>query len=284
MLKANLSILLGLFFVCVAAAQDKKETDKWDVSNPKGDFNYKDHKFSTTEGTWMNLDVSPDGKTIVFDLLGDIYSISISGGNANVLRTGIPFEVQPHFSPDGSKILFTSDAGGGDNIWIMNADGSDAKQITKENFRLLNNSTWMPDGNSFVARKHFTSGRSLGAGEMWQYHITGGAGLQLTKKKNSQQDVNEPSISPDGRYLYYSEDMYSGGFFSIQQRSKQANLCHQTLRFSNWKNNTNYRRTRWRFTSSNIKRRKKTRFYQKSSHKICFISTRFTNWRRMAVI
>ncbi len=217
MLRTNLSVLLGLFFSCILVAQDKTDTEKWDVSNPTGDFNYKDHKFTTTEGTWMNLDVSPDGKTIVFDMLGDIYSVPISGGNAKVLRTGIPFEVQPHFSPDGSKILFTSDAGGGDNIWVMNADGSDAKQITKESFRLLNNSTWMPDGNSFVARKHFTSGRSLGAGEIWQYHITGGSGLQLTKKKNDQQDVNEPSVSPDGRYLYYSEDMYAGGFFQYNK-------------------------------------------------------------------
>ncbi|MCH2194985.1 amidohydrolase family protein [Kordia sp.] len=217
MLRTNFLVLYGLLFVCTLFAQDKKNTDRWDVSNPKGGFNYKDHSFTTNEGTWMNLDVSPDGKTIVFDMMGDIYSIPISGGTAKTLRTGIPFEIQPHFSPDGSKILFTSDAGGGDNIWIMNADGSDAKQITKESFRLLNNSTWMPDGNSFIARKHFTSQRSLGAGEMWQYHITGGSGLQLTKKKNEQQDVNEPSVSPDGRYLYYSEDVYPGGSFQYNK-------------------------------------------------------------------
>ncbi|PTX62083.1 imidazolonepropionase-like amidohydrolase [Kordia periserrulae] len=217
MLKTNLFALLGLFLMCTTFAQDKKTTEKWDVSNPTGDFNYKDHSFTTNEGTWMNLDVSPDGKMIVFDMMGDIYTIPISGGTAKALRTGIPFEIQPHFSPDGTKILFTSDAGGGDNIWVMNADGSDAKQITKENFRLLNNSTWMPDGNSFVARKHFTSTRSLGAGEMWQYHITGGSGLQLTKRKNAQQDVNEPSISPDGKYLYYSEDVYPGGSFQYNK-------------------------------------------------------------------
>ena len=72
------------------------------------------------------------------------------------------------------KYLFTSDAGGGDNIWVMKADGTEAKQITKESFRLLNNGVWSADGNYFIARKHFTSSRSLGAGEMWMYHITGG--------------------------------------------------------------------------------------------------------------
>ena len=215
-----ITLLLGIFLIAPIQAQnktDKKKKSTWSVANPGKDFNYKTHSFTTNEGTWMNLDVSPDGQTIVFDMLGDIYTLPISGGTATAIRTGIPFEVQPRFSPDGRKISFTSDAGGGDNIWVMNADGSGAKQVTKEKFRLLNNAVWMPDGNYLVARKHFTSTRSLGAGEMWQYHITGGSGLQITKRKNDQQDVNEPFISSDGNYLYYSEDMYPGGFFQYNK-------------------------------------------------------------------
>ncbi|WP_458309119.1 amidohydrolase family protein [Croceiramulus getboli] len=195
----------------------KTEDTSWDVNNPGNDFKLKTHRFTTDEGTWMNLDVSPDGSTVVFDLLGDIYSLPINGGQAKLLRGGLSFDVQPRFSPDGSRIAFTSDAGGGDNVWAMNADGSDAKQITKEDFRLLNNAVWTPDGDYLIARKHFTSGRSLGAGELWQYHITGGSGLQLTERKNDQQDVNEPSVSPDGRYVYYSEDMYPGGSFQYNK-------------------------------------------------------------------
>jgi imidazolonepropionase-like amidohydrolase/Tol biopolymer transport system component len=175
--------------------------------------NSKQISFSVTEGTWMNLDVSPDGTTIVFDMLGDIYSIPITGGKARVLQSGPAWQVQPRFSPDGKTILFTSDAGGGDNVWFMDADGSNARQITREDFRLLNNAVWMPDGEYFVARKHFTGTRSLGAGEMWMYHRSGGTGLQLTQRKNDQQDVNEPNVSPDGRYVYYSEDVYAGGQF-----------------------------------------------------------------------
>ena len=87
--------------------------------------------------------------------------MSITGGEAILLREGHAFEVQPRFSPDGSMISFTSDAGGGDNIWVMDADGSHAYQVTKEKFRLLNNAVWTPDGNFLVARKHFTSGRSF---------------------------------------------------------------------------------------------------------------------------
>lgn len=201
-----------------AQKNDKKEESKWDVSNPyPNDWNFKTVNLETNEGTWMNLDVSPDGESIVFDLLGDIYKIPAEGGKATILRTGIPYEIQPRFSPDGSKISFTSDAGGGDNIWIMDSDGKNAKQITEEKFRLLNNAVWTPNGNSVIARKHFTSGRSMGAGEMWQYHIAANGGLQITERKNDQQDVNEPSITSDGKYLFYSEDMYPGGSFQYNK-------------------------------------------------------------------
>ncbi len=193
----------------------KKDEKKWDVANPPGTF--KEVEFLTSEGTFMNLDVSQDGKEIVFDLLGDIFTIPFSGGEATLLRGGHDFEVQPRFSPDGKKISFTSDAGGGDNIWVMNRDGSGPKQVTKEDFRLLNNAVWTPDGNYLIARKHFTSRRSLGAGELWIYHFSGGEGIQLTKRKNDQQDLGEPSISPDGRYIYYSEDVYPGGVFQYNK-------------------------------------------------------------------
>jgi len=200
-----------------AVAQDKKPADdkKWNVATPHGSF--KKIEITTSEGTWMNLDISPDGKEIIFDLLGDIYSLPVTGGEAKLLSGGHPFEVQPRFSPDGKFISFTSDREGGDNIWIMNRDGSNAHSVTKENFRLLNNASWSPDGQYLIARKHFTSTRSLGAGEMWAYHIAGGSGIQLTKRKNDQQDAGEPNVSPDGRYVYFSEDMSGGSSFEYNK-------------------------------------------------------------------
>ena len=119
MIKRFSLVFLGMLLCSIAFSQDKKDDKddkKWDVNDPKGEgWNWKDVNFTTDEGTWMNLDVSPDGKTVVFDMLGDIYQMPISGGKATALRTGVAWEVQPRFSPDGSKISFTSDAGGGDS-------------------------------------------------------------------------------------------------------------------------------------------------------------------------
>ena len=203
----------------LAVAQDTKpatpDPKKWQVEAAHGPA--KEVSFTTTEGTWMNLDVSPDGKEIVFDLLGDIYSMPVTGGNARLLAGGRAYEVQPRYSPDGKSIAYTSDRDGADNIWLMNRDGSNAHSVTKENFRLLNNASWSPDGQYIIARKHFTATRSLGAGEMWAYHIAGGTGIQLTKRKNDQQDAGEPNVSPDGRYVYFSEDMSGGNLFEYNK-------------------------------------------------------------------
>jgi tricorn protease-like protein len=133
-----------------AAADDK--APKWDVAAPPG-LTLRQINIDTDEGSWMNLDVSPDGKTITFDLLGDIYVIPVTGGTPTRIAEGLPFETQPRFSPDGNRIAFTSDRGGGDNIWIMNRDGSDKRQLSKEDFRLLNQPSWSPDGRSIAAGK-----------------------------------------------------------------------------------------------------------------------------------
>jgi imidazolonepropionase-like amidohydrolase/Tol biopolymer transport system component len=201
--------------ITAEGAAEKKEDKKWDVNNPPGPRH--DVAIDTTDGTWMSVDVSPDGRDIVFDLLGDIYTIPMAGGEARSLTSGIAWDMQPRYSPNGKWIAFTSDRAGGDNIWIMNRDGSNAQQVTKETFRLLNSPSWSPDSEYIVARKHFTAERSLGAGEMWLYHRSGGDGLQLTKKRNDQKDSGEPAFSPDNRYLYWSEDSTPGAVFAYSK-------------------------------------------------------------------
>lgn len=215
MMKRHTLILLALMLCQQTFAQQKTDSKAWNVEKPGGPS--KVVSFTTNEGTWMNLDVSPDGKEIVFDLLGDIYKMPFEGGIATLLSGGLAFDVQPRFSPDGKYISFTSDREGGDNIWVMKNDGTNKHSVTKETFRLLNNAVWTSDSQYLIARKHFTNTRSLGAGEMWMYHISGGEGVQLTKRKNDQQDAGEPEISPDGKYLYYSEDVSPGPYFQYNK-------------------------------------------------------------------
>ncbi|MBK7145227.1 MAG: PD40 domain-containing protein [Xanthomonadales bacterium] len=210
-----LALACALCMPSMAADKDKPEPPKWDVNAAHGAV--KSVKFTTDEGTWMDLDVSPDGRTIVFALLGDLYTLPIAGGDAKRVTSGPQWDVQPRFSPDGSEIAFTSDRGGGNNLWRVRVDGSHYAQVTKEDFRLLNNPVWTPDGQYLIGRKHFTSERSLGAGELWLFHKSGGAGLQLTKKKNDQQDLGEPALSPDGRYVYFSEDVSGGSTFQYNK-------------------------------------------------------------------
>ncbi len=81
-------------------------------------------EFDTDEGTWLSLDVSPDGRTIVFELLGDIYTLPITGGRAVPLLSGMAMETQPRFSPDGKQIAFLSDRDGSENVWTVDVDGT----------------------------------------------------------------------------------------------------------------------------------------------------------------
>lgn len=191
----------------------------WDVANPP--LPTREVTINVTQGTWMSLDVSPDGQTIAFDMLGDIYTMPITGGRATSISSGLPWEIQPRFSPDGSRIAFISDRGGGDNIWTMNVDGSDRLQVSNETFRLLNNPTWSPDGQYIAARKHFTTSRSAGTGEIWMYHVSGGSGVRLVERPSEQfqKELGEPVFSPDGRYVYYTMNVTPGNTFIYAQDS-----------------------------------------------------------------
>ncbi len=200
--------------------------DKWDVNAPPGLATRK-VQLSVDEGSWMNVDVAPDGRTIAFDMLGDIYTMPIEGGTPTRIAEGLAYEHQPRFSPDGKRIAFVSDRAGGDNIWLMNRDGSDKRQISKEDFRLLNQPSWSPDGQFIVAKKHFTTGRSLGTGEVWLYHVSGGAGVPLVKKPNEkhQKELGEPIFAADGKSVFYTRNVTPGPIFEYAQDSN-TDLFH----------------------------------------------------------
>src|SRR6201984_793931 len=155
--------------------KDKKEENKDDKKEEKKEEKKglplkSDRKieFSTDEGTWLSLDVSPDGKTIVFELLGDIYTLPIEGGQAKLVDGGMAFDSQPKFSPDGKWIALLSDREGTENVWIMKADGSEPKQVSKDPNREFASPSWSPDGKYiFVSKTNF----GIGPREIWMYHI-----------------------------------------------------------------------------------------------------------------
>ena len=152
----------------------------------------------TEEGTWMSLDVSPDGKTIAFDFLGDIFTMPITGGKPEQFTKGMAFDSHPKFSPDGKKLLFITDRSGGENIWWFNLDKKDSLQITKGNNDHYQSAEWTPDGNYIVGSR---GTRNL---KLFLFHKDGGFGAQLISKPDALKTV-EPAFGPDGRYIWYSQ-------------------------------------------------------------------------------
>jgi len=127
--------------------------------------------FATSEATWLSLDLSPDGKTIVFDLLGDLYTLPIAGGEATRITDGQAYDMQPAFSPDGKKLVFISDRNGSENVWVSNADGTHARAITSTERENYMSPTWAPDNEYVIAAK---------GPQLWMYHENGGSGVQMT--------------------------------------------------------------------------------------------------------
>ena len=134
----------------------------------------------------MSVDVSPDGKTLVFDLLGDIYSLPVAGGAAKALTRGPAYDTHPRFSPDGRTIAFSSDRGGIENVWLMDADGANPRAVTIEKDAYVRSAAWTPDGNYLIARKEDGKRAGIPPVELWIYHREGGGGIKLT----SSDDLN----------------------------------------------------------------------------------------------
>ncbi len=207
-----LAVTIGWSAPVVSAAQEKKEEKKDEKKDEKKPLPLKSDRkieFTTDEGTWLSLDVSPDGKTIVFELLGDLYTLPVEGGQAKLISGGMAFDSQPKFSPDGKWIAFLSDREGSDNVWIIHPDGTGAKQVSKDPGSDFVSPSWSPDGKYVFVSK---AGFGIAAYEIWMYHVDGGSGIQITKAKPTPtiQRKDRPNdvgvvASPDGRYLYYAE-------------------------------------------------------------------------------
>lgn len=172
-------------------------------------------EFSTDEGTWISLDVSPDGKTILFELLGDFYTVPAAGGEAKPLLTGIQFDSMPRYSPDGKKIAFISDRDGADNLWVADADGTNLKQLTRDRQARIFSPYWA-DAESVIVSRGTPESPGM---ELWLYFLAGGSGLRVSKGgaapgpaaagppgPGGPPRANHwgPVATKDGKYFYFA--------------------------------------------------------------------------------
>ena len=163
--------------------------------------------FTTKVGHWMSVDVSPDGRSLVFDLLGDLYTMPSSGGKATPLTRGMAFDGQPRFSPDGKHVVFVSDRDGGWNLWTIAVDKSDTTQVTRGKQNTYYSPDYTPDGKYIIATRDT---------KLWIYHVDGGQGQQLIRAEAAAggrggapaQDVARQmgvAFGKDGRWVWFAE-------------------------------------------------------------------------------
>lgn len=198
------ALLLLAFALPASGGAQEPDEEEWDVTRARGEVEEID--FQVEEGTWLSVDISPDGRWVVFDLLGNLYRVSTEGGEAELLsrNAGVSLNYHPRYSPDGEWIAFISDREGQDNLWVMRADGSDARAVFSSQEVRANQPVWTPDSEYLVVRRT-SLGSGPGGSGLWMYHRDGGEGVSLV----TDDSPRWPSVSPDGRYLYYH--VVSGG-------------------------------------------------------------------------
>ena len=188
--------------------------------------NERQLQFTTNEGTWLSLDVSADGKTLIFDLLGDLYTCSIAGGKARQITSGSAFDAQPRYSPDGRSIVFISDRSGADNVWLMDADGGNPRPLTRDVHTGFVSPVFTPEGDGIIVSR-FSPMPYHGSYELWWYALDGGSGVRVTRSAETpEMPVEQWSnalgavLSRDGRHLFYAHakgGQYTGGAWAENQ-------------------------------------------------------------------
>lgn len=201
---------LGALLTVAALSVAASERPSWDIANTGVPFT--EATLTLNEGTWMSVTVNGDGSKLAFDLLGDIYTLPSSGGEATLVHGGPAMQRMPSFSRDGAKLLYMSDADGADNAWISNADGSAPRRVTSQSWGMMSAPSWGPGEDSVVTVTFSPLFTKLNMPSIRMFDFNGGVGRLLADSPEAGRDVEEPRLSPDGKYLYFTERLAAPAF------------------------------------------------------------------------
>ena len=171
-------------------------------------------EFETHEGTWLSPDLSPDGTQIVFELLGDLYRLDAQGGVAHPITSGLAFDSQPVFSPDGARIAFISDRSGTENLWVADARGERAVQVSHfDDDVILTSAAWSADGAALFVSRYRPAHVSF---ELLRVELKSGNDSVLIPIESkpgtppeAKSSVVGAAASRDGKWLYYAAQVGS---------------------------------------------------------------------------
>lgn len=225
-MKKNASRVIGIFCLALAAGC-VSAAEEWDITNTGEP--YRDVELSLDEGTWITVAVHPTADLILFDVLGDIYSIPTTGGEAKLVHGGHAIQHSPVISPDGLRIAYISDADGTDNIWTSAIDGSDAAQVSFERTQAVVDPAWSADGETIAAARMFDTADRLHASELVSYPSKGGEATRLVPMPENGENVHDAEYSPDGKSLYFVEKITPPHASTVYVDANHKNFAVQRL-------------------------------------------------------